>query len=114
MRYEKVLHMSREELESALASRDSERIRAALYSAAWYESDWRWTQNHCLGFLSNPDHLVRWAAALSLGYIAHFQKHLDLDLVIPALLQAQDDPAIRSTVGDSLEMIAQAFPWISQ
>jgi hypothetical protein len=56
--------------------------------------------------LHHPDPLVRWAAALSLAYIAQFQKHLDLDRVMPALHEARKDPAISSTVGDSLDMTA--------
>jgi|HubBroStandDraft_5_1064220.scaffolds.fasta_scaffold125503_2 hypothetical protein len=107
MQYEEVPRMSRGDLEAALVSNDSERIRAALYSAAWYEDDWRWTQGQCLAFLSHHDPLVRWAAALSLGYIAQFHKHLDLELVLPALRRAQEDPSIRSTVGDSLDLISQ-------
>jgi hypothetical protein len=107
VRYEAVHPQSREELVEGLASNDSEQIRSALYSASWYECDWRWTQENCLIFLRHRDPLVRWAAALSLGYIAQFHKHLDLDKVLPALHEAHADPAIRSTVGDSLDMIAQ-------
>jgi HEAT repeat protein len=114
MKYEGVPRMSREELEGALTGTDSEQIRAALYSAAWYEPDWRWSQNRCLKFLEDQDYLIRWAAALSLGYIALFQKQLDLEAVLPALYRAQEDPAIRSAVGDSLDLIAQAFPHIIQ
>jgi len=106
VRYERVDPQSKEELVAALASGDPEQIRSALYSAAWYEGDWRWTQENCLAFLEHPDPLVRWAAALSLGYIAQFQKHLDLDRVLPALHEARKDPTISSTVGDSLDMIA--------
>lgn len=105
VKYEAVHQQSRTQLTEALASGDSERIRSALYSASWYDEDWRWTQAHCLHFLQHNDPLVRWAAALSLGYIAQFHKRLDLDLVLPALHIAQADDAIRSTVGDSLDMI---------
>ncbi len=105
MKYETVHPQSRTELAEALASGDPERIRSALYSASWYEEDWRWTQSHCLLFLRHNDPLVRWAAALSLGYIAQFHKHLDLDLVLPALHEAQADSAIHGPVGDSLDMI---------
>jgi len=106
MKYEAVHPKSRAELVEGLESNDSEQIRSALYSASWYESDWRWTQENCLIFLQHHDPLVRWAAALSLGYVAQFQKHLDLDRVLPALHEAHTDPAISSTVGDSLDMIA--------
>ena len=105
MKYEKVHPQSRKQLDEALSSNDPEQIRSALYSAAWYEEDWRWTQENCLVFIRHNDPLVRWAAALSLGYIAQFHKHLDLDRVLPALHEAHADPAIRSTVGDSLDMI---------
>lgn len=105
-KYEEVLDRSHQELAENLASGDSERIRSALYSASWYEEDWRWTQEHCLSFLKHSDPLVRWAAALSLGYIAQFHKKLDLEKVLPALHYAHADPAISSTVGDALEMIA--------
>ena len=104
---EAVHPQSRTQLAEGLASNDTEQIRSALYSAAWYEEDWRWTQEKCLIFLRHDDPLVRWAAALSLGYIAQFHKHLDLHLVLPALNEAQADEAIRSTVGDSLDMIKQ-------
>ncbi|MGD0733662.1 MAG: hypothetical protein ABR976_00895 [Terracidiphilus sp.] len=107
MQYEEVLPQSRADLVEALGSKDSEQIRSALYSAAWYEEDWRWTQENCLVFLRHEDPLVRWAAALSLGYIAVFQKHLDLDRVLPALHEAHADSAIEATVGDSLDMIKQ-------
>jgi HEAT repeat protein len=107
MKYDEVPRRSREELAEILKGDDPEQIRSALYSAAWYEEDWRWTQNYCLTFLKHDDPLVRWAAALSLGYIALFHKHLDLDRVLPALHRAHEDPAIRSTVGDSLDLIAQ-------
>lgn len=105
MKYEAVNPQSRAELTEALASSDPERIRSALYSASWYEEDWRWTQGNCLRFLQHNDPLVRWAAALSLGYIAQFHKHIDLDLVLPALHEAQADDAIRGPVGDGLDMI---------
>jgi HEAT repeat protein len=106
MKYESVDRQSRAELVAGLASNDSEKIGSALYSAAWYEEDWRWTQENCITFLKHPDPNVRWAAALSLGYIAQFHKHLDLDRVLPALHAAHSDPIISSTVGDSLDMIA--------
>lgn len=49
-------------------------------------------QEYCLTFLEHPNYLVRWAAALSLGYIALFHKQLDVDRVLPALYKAQNDP----------------------
>lgn len=106
MKYERVDPLSRSEVLAGLGSNDPEQIRSALYSASWYEKDWRWTQENCLIFLRHSDAGVRWAATLSLGYIAQFQKRLDLERVLPALHEAHSDPAISSTVGDALDMIA--------
>jgi hypothetical protein len=106
LKYEQVHWQSRAQLEKSLASGDSEQIRSALYSAAWHEENWRWTQENCLKFIRHDDPLVRWAAVLSLGYIAQFRKKLDLDKVLPALHDVRPDPAIRSIVDDALEMIA--------
>ena len=109
LKYESVPQMSQADLTEALESGDPDQIRSALYSASWYEADWRWTQNYCLRFLQHVDPQVRWAAALSLGYIAQFHQHLDLDLVLPALRRAQGDPLICLTVGDSFDMIAHSL-----
>ena len=107
LRYEEFHPQSREELVSALASDDIEKIRYALFSAAKYEPDWRWTQAQCVKFLDHADHMVRWAAALSLGYTAVYQRRLDLAEVLPKLHSAKQDTLIASVVDDSLEMIHQ-------
>ena len=78
---------SRQDLENALSSNDAQKIRDALYSAAQYESDWEWSQGQCLKFLSHREFDVRWAAALSLGFIALYQRSLinAVSLTTPAV-----------------------------
>jgi hypothetical protein len=105
--YEEFRQHSRNELERAFQSGDALRIRSALYSAAQYEPDWRWTQEQSLSFLHHSNQDVRWAAALSLGFVALYHKNLDLDRVLPELLSLRDDPAIRGPVQDSLELIRE-------
>jgi hypothetical protein len=104
-RYEDLYPQSRQELLDSLASDDPERVKDALYSAAKYESDWNWTQAQCLRFLDDKDHTIRWAAALSLGFIAVYQRKLDLAEVLPKLHAAKKDRLIAPIVEDSLEMI---------
>jgi hypothetical protein len=53
------------------------------------------------------EHKVRWAAATCLGDLSVFHHQLDLELVLPALHEALNDPEIRSTVDDSLDQIRQ-------
>jgi hypothetical protein len=107
LRYEPVEPRTREELARMFDSNDGSCIAAALYSAAYHDSDWRWVQSQCLRYLTSPDLRVRWAAATCLGDLSVFHHKLDLELVIPALQQALSDPSIRSTVGDSLDQIHQ-------
>jgi hypothetical protein len=98
---------SREDLVKALSSNDAQQIRDALYSAAQYESDWEWSQAQCLKFLNHKEFEVRWAAALSLGFIALYQRKLDLAKVLPALYAAKNDDLLAPHVEDSLDMIRQ-------
>jgi hypothetical protein len=108
LQYEVFERQSREEVKKALQSTDPSVVRSALYIAAQYEPDWRWTQEICLSMLrKSTDQQVRWAAALSLGFIALYHKQLDLDRVLPELHRLREDPDIRGPVQDSLELISQ-------
>jgi len=44
-------------------SADVEAIYAALLSAAYYDPEWRWVQQHCFKFLNHDDNSVRRVAA---------------------------------------------------
>jgi hypothetical protein len=107
LKYEEFYPQSRQDLVKALASDDSAQVRNALYSAAKHEPDWMWTQEQCLKFLVHKEREVRWAAALSLGFIAVYQGRLDLAKVLPELHAAKKDGLIAPVVEDSLEMIRQ-------
>jgi hypothetical protein len=107
LKYEEFYPQSRDELVKALASNDPEQIRSALYSAAKYESDWAWSQDQCLKYIVHKNRDVRWAAALSLGFIAVYHRKLDLAKVLPELHAAKNDSLMVPVVEDSLEMIQQ-------
>jgi len=107
LKYEEFYPQSRQALLNALSSDDSEQIRNALYSAAKYDSDWEWSQEQCLRFLTHKNLDVRWAAVLSLGFIAVYQHRLDLARVLPELHAAKKNSHIAPVVEDSLEMIQQ-------
>ena len=107
LKYEEFYPQSRQDLVKALGSNEPEQVRTALYSAAKYELDWAWTQEQCLKFLAHKELEVRWAAALALGFIAVYQRRLDLAKVLPELHAAKKDDLIAPAVEDSLEMIRQ-------
>jgi hypothetical protein len=106
-KYERVEPREREELLKLLDSGNPSFISTALYSATYHDGDWRWVQSQCLRLLSHSSTKVRWAAATCLGDLSVFHHQLDLELVLPALHEALNDPAIRSTVDDSLDQIRQ-------
>jgi len=105
LKYEEVKRMTRDEVLEALSSQTPERIRTALWSAAYFDKDWRWVQDQCLCFLTFPDLWVRRNAATCLGILAVFHKKLDIERVIPKLEDAGRDEEVRPFVEDSLEDI---------
>ena len=104
-RYEPVIERTRKEIEEILRGNDLEQICEALWSAVYYDPDWRWVQQQCLNYLVHPDLSVRCCAAMLLGVLAVFHKELDVDLVVPALHQAAEEAALRPWVEDSLSDI---------
>jgi hypothetical protein len=84
-------------------------VGEALWSAAYYDPDWRWVQTQCLYSLTHADRGVRRNAATCLGLLAVFYKKLDLDLVLPALRKAAEDPEVKDSAEDSLEDIRHTF-----
>jgi hypothetical protein len=80
-------------------------VGEALWSAAYYDPDWRWVQTQCLLSLTHREIRVRCHAATCLGLLAVFHKKLDLDLVLPALKKAAEDPEVKASAEDSLDDI---------
>jgi hypothetical protein len=105
MKYHEVLPMSRADLEVSLNSGNVEAIHAALLSAAYFDPEWRWVQQHCLSFLNHHDNSVRWVAATCLGHIARIHGQLDVEIVLDRLVPLKMDPEIGSGVEDALEDI---------
>lgn len=92
-------------LEEMLRSGVADQVSEALVSAVYYDPDWRWVQTQCLFSLTHADARVRSSAATCLGLLAMFHKKLDLDLVLPALKKAGEDPEVGVFAEDSLEDI---------
>ncbi|HEY6305985.1 MAG TPA: hypothetical protein VI488_05930 [Candidatus Angelobacter sp.] len=108
-KHEPVEQRTREQVEAMLASGDSAKTIKALWSAAYYDPDWRWVQTQCLLFLTHADLWIRRNAATCLGLVAVFHKKLDQDLVVPALKKAAEDPDLKPWAEDSLGDIQHTF-----
>ena len=107
-KYVPVVQRSREQIERMLRSGVPKEISDALWSAAYYDPDWRWVQTQCLVVLTHADVLVRRSAATCLGLLAVFHKKSDTQVVIPALKLAAQDPEVQSAAEDSLADIQQS------
>ena len=106
-KYISVERLDRPILLERLASSDSRVAAEALYSATYYDPDWRWVQTWCLEFLKAQDVALRWAAAPCLGDRARVHNCLDLEVVLAALLEATTDPTIADPARFSLSMVKQ-------
>lgn len=107
LKYEPVHPLSKRELILLLGSGDPEAAAEALYAASRYEDDLSWVQNICVEGLKSPEVSVRWAAATCLGDLAFMRRPLDLNVVVPALEKAVQDPQIADPASFSLSMVKQ-------
>ena len=108
-KYEPVLQRSRERVEEMLRSGVPEEISEALWSAAYYDPDWRWVQTQCLLMLDHSDVWVRRNAATCLGLIAVFHKKLDTLVAVAALRRVAQDPEVKPWAEDSLADIQHSM-----
>jgi len=108
-KYVPVKQRTREQTEKMLLSSDPEQIREALWSAAYYDPDWRWVQGQCLYYLTHSDLWVRRNAATCLGLLAVFHNKLDVEVVVPALERAAQETEVRPFAEDSLADIRHSM-----
>lgn len=108
-KYVPVKQRTREEIERVLNSDVPEQIGEGLWSAAYYDPDWRWVQTQCLYFLTHQDLRLRCNAAICLGLLAVFHNKLDTEVVVPALEKAAEDPEVKAWAEDSLADIQHSL-----
>jgi len=101
-KYVPVVQRPRERVEEMLRAGAAEQISEALWSAAYYDPDWRWVQTQCLLMLRHGDVWVRRNAAICLGLLAVFHNKLDTQVAVPALKKAAEDPEVKPWAEDSL------------
>src|SRR5919205_72563 len=93
--YQEPHPITREEAEAAFTSGDPERISRALVNVAFYDDDWRWVQEQCLGFTRNDVAAVRQIAVTCLGHVGRVHRRLDLERVLPAFDELSHDPEVQ-------------------
>ena len=104
-RYVEIEPRSRKDLELDFASDDENTVCIAMYSAAQYDPDWRWTQGKLLEFLNHHSLGIRSAALIALGELALFQGQIDVEVVLPEVHKLANEPALAPYVEECLEDI---------
>ena len=92
-------------MQALLAGPSSDLIMEALVSIAFYEPDWRWAQERCLGAARSPNPAIRGVAATCLGHVARIHRTMDLALVRPVLDGLLNDPVCRPYAFATMEDI---------
>jgi hypothetical protein len=103
--FDQPIPISRRAATKAFMSWDSRQICSALVCVAFYDRDWRWSQDRFLEFLSNNDPAIRGLAATCRGHLARIHGKLDTERVLPALKLSCNDPEISGRVEDALDDI---------
>lgn len=112
LKYHEPEPLSKEMALRVFASGDSSEICHTLVATAFYEDDWQWVQNICLGFLRNEDPDIRGLAATCLGHIARIHRKLEKSRVLIALipLLKDADTSVVAKVEDAISDITWFMP----
>jgi len=106
LKYEEMNSVSHADAERVFSSADCERIARTLVGLGLHDRDWKWVQERCLRFLSNPSELVVSAAILALAHTARVNRTLDRDVVVTALRDLATDIRYAGKVQDALDDIS--------
>jgi len=102
--YEQPPELSREELEAEFASNNSERIFNALLSAFYTEPP-DLLEGWCYKFAEHPGEAARRGAAVVLGSTAKVHGLRDFTRAVSVPAKLRQDPALKTYVDDSLEIV---------
>jgi hypothetical protein len=103
--YKNPSQISREEIIRIFSTGTNDEVCDALVSMAFYDEDWKWSQDQCLGFLNHPDANVRGVSTTCLGHIARIHHQLDQEQVISALKKCLKDKKVAGSAQDALDDI---------
>ncbi len=96
---------SKNKLNEIFSSGTADNICDALIAMAFYEEDWKWSQDHCLYFLDHNNSDVRGVAATCLGHIARIHNCLEREKVETILRDHLKDEEISGQVQEALDGI---------
>ena len=105
MQYEEIDSISRSDAMVALGSSDPRDICKALVRLASHDSELGWVQNLCIELTEHSTVEVQSTAILCLGRLARIHKALDLERVVPLLIELRKNPLLSGRVDDTMDDI---------
>ena len=102
--------LNRHQLKEIFLAGSTDEICSALVAMAFYDEDWKWSQDQCLRFLEHPEWEIRAVAATCLGHIARIHSRLDKELVEQLLKKHMSDEKIAGYIDNALDDINWFIP----
>src|SRR5262245_65310410 len=105
MQYEEIDPISRSDAMVALGAANSRDICKALVRLVFHDPDLLWVQSLCIELTEHSTIEVQSTAILCLGRLARIHKALDLEKVVPLLIELRKDPLLSGRVDDVMDDI---------
>jgi len=105
MQYEEIDPISRSDAMVALGSAKPRDICKALVRLAFHDPDLRWVQSLCIELTEHSTVEVQSTAILCLGHLARIHWALDLEKVVPLLIDLRKNPLLSGRVDDAMDDI---------
>ena len=105
MQYEEINSISRSDAMVALGSADPRDICIALVRLALHDPDLGWVQSLCIELTWRSTVEVQSTAILCLGHLARIHRALDLEKVVPLLIELRKNPLLSGRVDDAMDDI---------
>jgi hypothetical protein len=105
MQYEEIDSISRSDAMIPLGSANSRDICNALVRLAFHDPDLRWVQGLCIELAEHSTVEVQSTAILCLGHLARIHRALDLEKVVPLLIDLRKNPLLPGRVDDAMDDI---------
>jgi hypothetical protein len=105
MQYEEIDSISRSDAMVALGSANPRDICKALVRLAFHDPDLRWVQSLCIELAEHSTVEVQSTAILCLGHLARIHRALDLEKVVPLLIDLRKNPLLSGRVDDAMDDI---------
>lgn len=109
-KFENPEELSRDQLKEIFLSGSTDKICTALVAMAFYDDDWKWSQDQCLHFLEHAEWEIRAIAATCLGHIARIHRRLDKEHVEHTLKKHLSDEKIAGYIENALNDINWFIP----